>query len=88
MLPWPYPPTAHPEEERIVNKPDFGRAIVGRGAVNQTGPEATVHRIQWFNAPMNSPPDFHLQHIEVNSKNEPYRLLIGNSSTLACLPRQ
>jgi acetylornithine deacetylase/succinyl-diaminopimelate desuccinylase-like protein len=35
---WSTPPL----EGRIVDKPGFGRAIVGRGAVNQKGPEATV----------------------------------------------
>ena len=35
---WSSPPI----EGRIVDKPGFGRAIVGRGAVNQKGPEATV----------------------------------------------
>jgi acetylornithine deacetylase/succinyl-diaminopimelate desuccinylase-like protein len=34
--------TSPPLEGRIVDKPGFGRAIVGRGAVNQKGPEATV----------------------------------------------
>ena len=35
---WSSPPL----EATIVDKPGFGRAIVGRGAVNQKGPEATV----------------------------------------------
>jgi len=35
---WSSPPL----EGRIIDKPGFGRAIVGRGAVNQKGPEATV----------------------------------------------
>jgi acetylornithine deacetylase/succinyl-diaminopimelate desuccinylase-like protein len=35
---WSSPPL----EGRIVDKAGFGRAIVGRGAVNQKGPEATV----------------------------------------------
>jgi acetylornithine deacetylase/succinyl-diaminopimelate desuccinylase-like protein len=35
---WSSPPL----EARIVDKPGLGRAIVGRGAVNQKGPEATV----------------------------------------------
>jgi acetylornithine deacetylase/succinyl-diaminopimelate desuccinylase-like protein len=35
---WSSPPL----EARIVDKPGFGRAIMGRGAVNQKGPEATV----------------------------------------------
>ncbi len=35
---WSSPPL----EGRIVDKPGFGRAIVGRGAVNQKGPEATA----------------------------------------------
>lgn len=35
---WSSPPL----EGRIVDKPGYGRAIVGRGAVNQKGPEATV----------------------------------------------
>ena len=35
---WSSPPL----EGRIVDKPGFGRAVVGRGAVNQKGPEATV----------------------------------------------
>ena len=30
-----------PFEARLVDKPGFGKAIVGRGAVNQKGPEAT-----------------------------------------------
>lgn len=34
---WSSPPT----EARIVDKPGLGRAIVGRGATNQKGPEAT-----------------------------------------------
>lgn len=34
--------TSPPLEGRIVDKPGFGQAIVGRGAVNQKGPEATV----------------------------------------------
>jgi acetylornithine deacetylase/succinyl-diaminopimelate desuccinylase-like protein len=34
--------SAPPLEGRIVDKPGFGRAIVGRGAVNQKGPEATL----------------------------------------------
>jgi acetylornithine deacetylase/succinyl-diaminopimelate desuccinylase-like protein len=32
--------TSPPLEARLVNKPGFGRVIVGRGAVNQKGPEA------------------------------------------------
>jgi acetylornithine deacetylase/succinyl-diaminopimelate desuccinylase-like protein len=32
--------TSPPLEARIVDKPDFGKVIVGRGAVNQKGPEA------------------------------------------------
>jgi acetylornithine deacetylase/succinyl-diaminopimelate desuccinylase-like protein len=35
---WSSPPL----EGRIVDKPGFGRAIMGRGAVNQKGPEATA----------------------------------------------
>jgi acetylornithine deacetylase/succinyl-diaminopimelate desuccinylase-like protein len=35
---WSSPPL----EGRIIDKPGFGRAVVGRGAVNQKGPEATV----------------------------------------------
>src|SRR5690349_12436237 len=35
---WSSPPL----EARIVDKPGLGRAIVGRGAVNQKGPEATL----------------------------------------------
>jgi acetylornithine deacetylase/succinyl-diaminopimelate desuccinylase-like protein len=35
---WSSPPL----EGRIVDKPGFGKAIMGRGAVNQKGPEATV----------------------------------------------
>jgi acetylornithine deacetylase/succinyl-diaminopimelate desuccinylase-like protein len=35
---WSSPPL----EGRIVDKPGFGRAIVGRGAVNQKGPEGTL----------------------------------------------
>jgi len=34
---WSSPPT----EARIVDKPGFGRVIIGRGAVNQKGPQAT-----------------------------------------------
>ncbi|HKE96038.1 MAG TPA: M20/M25/M40 family metallo-hydrolase [Povalibacter sp.] len=34
--------TSPPLEGRIVDKPGFGKAIVGRGAVNQKGPEATL----------------------------------------------
>ena len=34
--------SAPPLEGRIVDKPGFGRAIVGRGAVNQKGPQATL----------------------------------------------
>jgi acetylornithine deacetylase/succinyl-diaminopimelate desuccinylase-like protein len=34
---WTSPPT----EARLVDKPGLGKAIVGRGAVNQKGPEAT-----------------------------------------------
>jgi acetylornithine deacetylase/succinyl-diaminopimelate desuccinylase-like protein len=34
--------TSPPLEGRIVDKPGLGRAIVGRGAVNQKGPEATL----------------------------------------------
>jgi acetylornithine deacetylase/succinyl-diaminopimelate desuccinylase-like protein len=34
---WSSPPT----EARLVEKPGFGRVIVGRGAVNQKGPQAT-----------------------------------------------
>src|SRR6266516_6319024 len=33
---WSSPPL----EARLVDKPDFGKVIVGRGAVNQKGPEA------------------------------------------------
>src|SRR5690348_8156415 len=33
---WSAPPT----EARIVNKPPLGKVIIGRGAVNQKGPEA------------------------------------------------
>src|SRR6185369_12806083 len=32
--------TSPPLESRIVDKPGVGRAVVGRGAVNQKGPEA------------------------------------------------
>ncbi len=32
--------TSPPLEARIVDKPGFGKVIVGRGAVNQKGPEA------------------------------------------------
>ena len=35
---WSSPPL----EARIVDKPGFGKAIVGRGAVNQKGPQATL----------------------------------------------
>src|SRR5712664_3868032 len=31
-----------PWEARLVDKPGFGKVVVGRGAVNQKGPEATV----------------------------------------------
>lgn len=34
---WEHPPL----EARLVDKPGFGKVIVGRGAVNQKGPEAT-----------------------------------------------
>ena len=34
---WSSPPL----ESRMVDKPGLGKAIVGRGAVNQKGPEAT-----------------------------------------------
>jgi acetylornithine deacetylase/succinyl-diaminopimelate desuccinylase-like protein len=33
--------TSHPLQANIVDIPGFGRAIMGRGAVNQKGPEAT-----------------------------------------------
>ncbi|MFN3747995.1 MAG: M20/M25/M40 family metallo-hydrolase [Sphingorhabdus sp.] len=33
--------TSPPLESRMVDKPGFGKVIVGRGAVNQKGPEAT-----------------------------------------------
>lgn len=33
--------TSHPLEAKVVDKPGFGKVIVGRGAVNQKGPEAT-----------------------------------------------
>src|SRR4029450_4966966 len=32
--------TSPPLEARLVDKPGFGKVIVGRGAVNQKGPEA------------------------------------------------
>src|SRR5436190_12931801 len=32
--------TSPPLEARLVDKPDFGKVIVGRGAVNQKGPES------------------------------------------------
>src|SRR5262245_40720392 len=32
--------TSPPLEARLVDKPDFGKVIMGRGAVNQKGPEA------------------------------------------------
>src|SRR5262245_17807639 len=42
--------TSPPLEARLVDKPGFGRVIVGRGAVNQKGPEAAflaaLHAIQ------------------------------------------
>ena len=33
---------SHPLEARIVDKPGWGQVIMGRGAVNQKGPEATL----------------------------------------------
>lgn len=39
-----YDPTewsSHPTEAKIVDKPGFGKVIMGRGATNQKGPEAT-----------------------------------------------
>src|SRR5262249_46114829 len=34
--------TSPPLEARLVDKPGLGKAVVGRGAVNQKGPEAAV----------------------------------------------
>src|SRR5207245_11721532 len=34
--------TSPPLEARLVDKPNFGKVIVGRGAVNQKGPEAVL----------------------------------------------
>src|SRR3989440_9052622 len=49
---WTSPPT----EARIVDKPPLGKAIVGRGAVNQKGPEAAflaaLHAIRGANQKM------------------------------------
>src|SRR2546421_10377932 len=49
---WTSPPT----EARIVDKPPLGKAIVGRGAVNQKGPEAAflaaLHAIKGANKKM------------------------------------
>ncbi|MGY3264473.1 M20/M25/M40 family metallo-hydrolase [Lysobacter sp. HA35] len=49
---WSSPPL----EGRIVDKPDYGKAIVGRGAVNQKGPEsaflAALHAIRGANKKM------------------------------------
>src|SRR5256886_7003530 len=49
---WTSPPT----EARIVDKPPLGKAIVGRGAVNQKGPEAAflaaLHAIRGANQQM------------------------------------
>src|SRR2546430_13324549 len=46
---WTSPPT----EARLVDKPSLGKAIVGRGAVNQKGPEAAflsaLHAIRGAN---------------------------------------
>src|SRR5213594_3169576 len=46
---WTSPPT----EARIVDKPPLGKAIIGRGAVNQKGPEAAflaaLHAIRGAN---------------------------------------
>src|SRR2546423_1915943 len=42
--------TSSPTDAALVNKPDFGKVIVGRGAVNQKGPEsaflAALHAIR------------------------------------------
>src|ERR1700735_2393445 len=38
--------TSPPFEARIVDKPGFGKVLIGRGAVNQRGPEA-----MWLAAP-------------------------------------
>src|SRR5437667_670964 len=49
---WTSPPT----EARLVDKPPLGKAIIGRGAVNQKGPEATflaaLHAIRGANKKM------------------------------------
>ena len=49
---WSSPPL----EAKLVDKPGFGKAIVGRGAVNQKGPEsaflAALHAIRGANAKM------------------------------------
>src|SRR5947207_13131833 len=49
---WTSPPT----EARLVDKPPLGKAIIGRGAVNQKGPEAAflaaLHAIRGANKKM------------------------------------
>src|SRR5207247_4737281 len=49
---WTSPPT----EARVVDKPTLGKAIIGRGAVNQKGPEAAflaaLHAIRGANKKM------------------------------------
>src|SRR4029453_1283664 len=48
--------TSPPLEARIVDKPGIGKAIVGRGAVNQKGPEsaflAALHAIRASKPPV------------------------------------
>src|SRR5436305_3876191 len=48
--------TSSPTEARLVDKPPLGKAIVGRGAVNQKGPEAAclaaLHAIRGANQKM------------------------------------
>src|SRR6516162_5126715 len=48
--------TSSPTDAQIVDKPPLGKVIVGRGAVNQKGPEsaflAALHAIQGANQKM------------------------------------
>src|SRR5438046_6146451 len=48
--------TSPPTEARLVDKPPLGKAIIGRGAVNQKGPEAAflaaLHAIRGANKKM------------------------------------